>query len=277
MRHQAYITMNQRWCLSFTTRDFSRHFSLKLQQYKLASNIPSSNPWGSMYGISTYIWLIFMVEMYVNIPVPWILRECYVQTDITKLIFQPHLPSSVQVHHLGATKNKCFTYMVVKLPNSIWKSMSNCIISPLVEGNIYLRFPLNAAIFHLVNPYMEHLGVNNMSSSTIFVVDTSNKNLNATTSQITRFKKIPSYLGLCMVGINVDKPQVKKKQEVKVQRIQAFFSGTVDGRNPAPVDNVCSLSHYLQDLCIPGGAGFLPSTVWKYHSGHGNESNLWRL
>ena len=104
MRHQAYITMNQRWCLSFTTRDFSRHFSLKLQQYKLASNIPSSNPWGSMYGISTYIWLIFMVEMYVNIPVPWILRECYVQTDITKLIFQPHLPSSVQVHHLGATK-----------------------------------------------------------------------------------------------------------------------------------------------------------------------------
>ena len=24
---------------------------------------------------------------------------------------------------------------------------------------------------------------------------------------------------------------------------------------------ICSLSHYLQGLCIPGGAGFLPSTV----------------
>ena len=35
---------------------------------------------------------------------------------------------------------------------------------------------------------------------------------------------------------------------------------TVDGRNPAPVV-ICSLSHYLQGLCIPGGAGFLPSTV----------------
>ena len=73
-----------------------------------------------------------------------------------------HLPTPSSIFRpsssFGCNKNKCFTYMVVKLPNSIWKSMSNCIISPLVEGNIYLRFPLNAAIFHLVNPYMEHLG-----------------------------------------------------------------------------------------------------------------------
>ena len=35
----------------------------------------------------------------------------------------------------------------------------------------------------------------------------------------------------------------------------------VDGRNPAPVE-IGSLSHYLQGgLYIPGGAGFLPSTV----------------
>jgi len=43
---------------------------------------------------------------------------------------------------------------------------------------------------------------------------------------------------------------------------------TVDGRNPAPV-LVGSLSHYLQGfytfqvLYIPGGAGFLPSTVFR--------------
>ena len=37
-------------------------------------------------------------------------------------------------------------------------------------------------------------------------------------------------------------------------------SDTIDGRNPAPVE-VGSLSHYLQGLCIPGDAGFLPSTV----------------
>ena len=35
---------------------------------------------------------------------------------------------------------------------------------------------------------------------------------------------------------------------------------TVDGRNPAN-QLKGSLSHYLQCLCIPGGAGFLPSTV----------------
>ena len=41
-----------------------------------------------------------------------------------------------------------------------------------------------------------------------------------------------------------------------------FFCITVDGKNPAPVDS--SLSYYLQGLYIPGGAGFLPSTVWLF-------------
>ena len=36
------------------------------------------------------------------------------------------------------------------------------------------------------------------------------------------------------------------------------LSTTVDGWNPAPVE-VGSLSHYFHGLCIPGGAGFLPS------------------
>ena len=40
-----------------------------------------------------------------------------------------------------------------------------------------------------------------------------------------------------------------------------IWGDTVDGKNPAPVD-VDSLSHYLQGFStIPGGAGFLPSTV----------------
>ena len=30
---------------------------------------------------------------------------------------------------------------------------------------------------------------------------------------------------------------------------------------------MCSLSHYLQGLCIPGGAGFLPSTVSSQKTG----------
>ena len=34
-----------------------------------------------------------------------------------------------------------------------------------------------------------------------------------------------------------------------------------DGRNPEPVE-VGGLSHYLQGLYIPGGTGFLPSTVF---------------
>ena len=36
------------------------------------------------------------------------------------------------------------------------------------------------------------------------------------------------------------------------------LSTTVDGWSPAPVE-VGSLSHYFHGLCIPGGAGFLPS------------------
>ncbi len=42
------------------------------------------------------------------------------------------------------------------------------------------------------------------------------------------------------------------------------YDGTVGGRNPAPVDTVGSLSHYLQAFVHPrwpGGAGFLLSTV----------------
>ena len=38
---------------------------------------------------------------------------------------------------------------------------------------------------------------------------------------------------------------------------------TVDGRNPAPVDmvNINLFTYMVQVLCIPCGAGFLPSTV----------------
>ena len=44
------------------------------------------------------------------------------------------------------------------------------------------------------------------------------------------------------------------------------FRGTVDGSNPAPVE-VGSFPRYLKVLYIPGGAGFLPSTVSKEHVG----------
>ena len=49
---------------------------------------------------------------------------------------------------------------------------------------------------------------------------------------------------------------------LKKHTIQTVFTsgGTVDGRNPAPVE-VNSLSHYLRRvLYIPDGARFLPST-----------------
>ena len=38
-------------------------------------------------------------------------------------------------------------------------------------------------------------------------------------------------------------------------------SPTVDGRNPAPVDMVSKYHMIYRVLYIPGGAGFLPSTV----------------
>jgi len=42
----------------------------------------------------------------------------------------------------------------------------------------------------------------------------------------------------------------------------AGFAKTVDGRNPAPVDRYCSLYPIIYKLLyIPGGAGFLPSSV----------------
>ena len=47
----------------------------------------------------------------------------------------------------------------------------------------------------------------------------------------------------------------------------ARLSDTV-GRNPAPVEKkIIRLSHYLQGLCIPGGAGFPPSIVSLMESG----------
>ena len=44
---------------------------------------------------------------------------------------------------------------------------------------------------------------------------------------------------------------------------RGFLKGTVDGRNPAPVDMVNIISHIIicKALYIPSGAGFLPSTV----------------
>ena len=42
--------------------------------------------------------------------------------------------------------------------------------------------------------------------------------------------------------------------------IDVAFPHTVDGRNPAPVDMVVYPIIYMV-LYIPGGAGFLPSTV----------------
>ena len=46
--------------------------------------------------------------------------------------------------------------------------------------------------------------------------------------------------------------------------IKCFFWHTVGGRNPAPVDLV-NIPYYLQGFIIPGGAGFLPSTVVVVH------------
>ena len=42
---------------------------------------------------------------------------------------------------------------------------------------------------------------------------------------------------------------------------------TVDGRHPAPTDMVSIPLYIYRGLCIPGGAGFLPSTVFhsNYH------------
>ena len=64
----------------------------------------------------------------------------------------------------------------------------------------------------------------------------------------------------------------------------ARLSDTV-GRNPAPVEKkIIRLSHYLQGLCIPGGAGFPPSIVSLMESGtcitntHTHTSrNFWQL
>ena len=37
---------------------------------------------------------------------------------------------------------------------------------------------------------------------------------------------------------------------------------TVDGRNPAPVLRLVVYPVICRVLCVPGGAGFLQSTVW---------------
>ena len=39
---------------------------------------------------------------------------------------------------------------------------------------------------------------------------------------------------------------------------------------------ICSLSHYLQGLCIPGGAGFCPSTVWTPQTNKGPDRLIFR-
>ena len=56
---------------------------------------------------------------------------------------------------------------------------------------------------------------------------------------------------------------ISSSEETKISTNEmGDWKDTVDGRNPAPVE-VGSLSHDLQGfiLYIPGGAGFLPSTV----------------
>jgi len=47
-----------------------------------------------------------------------------------------------------------------------------------------------------------------------------------------------------------------------VANLQGLVFGTVDGRNPAPVDMV-NIQLIYKVSCMLGGAGFLPSTVWK--------------
>ena len=55
---------------------------------------------------------------------------------------------------------------------------------------------------------------------------------------------------------------IKNDFAIQIMQLQIYFGQhTVDGQNPAPVGRW--LSHYLQGLSIPGGAGFLPSTIYQ--------------